>query len=100
MGIKLTDEKKIESKKESTRVSKDMFEQSDYYRVQIGGERIDKEFINKHIQLINNLSSLSKGQLIAFVNILSINDPELFNRLKEVTEWESKILSEFMKKEN
>jgi len=56
-----------------------------------------KESINKYTQLIKNLSSLSNIQLIAFVNILSINDAEMFNTLKEVTEWESKILSEFMK---
>jgi len=56
-----------------------------------------KESINKHIQLIKNLSSLSNIQLIAFVNILYINNPEIFNILKNVTEWESKVLSEFMK---
>lgn len=56
-----------------------------------------KESINKHIELINNLSSLSNVQLIVFVNILSVNNPEMFDTLKEVTEWESKILSEFMK---
>ena len=56
-----------------------------------------KESINKHIQLIKNLSSLSNVQLIAFVNILSINNAEMFNTLKEVTKWESKVLSEFMK---
>ncbi len=56
-----------------------------------------KESINEHIELINNLSSLSNAQLIVFVNILSTNNPEMFDILKKVTEWESKILSEFMK---
>ncbi len=56
-----------------------------------------KESISKHIELIKNLSYLSNIQLIAFVNILSINNAEMFDTLKEVTEWESKILSEFMK---
>jgi len=56
-----------------------------------------KESINKHIELIKNLSSLSNVQLIVFVNILSIDNPEMFDNLKEVTEWESKVLSEFMK---
>ena len=56
-----------------------------------------KESINKHIQLIKNLSSLSNVQLIVFVNTLSINNPDIFNKLKEVTEWESRILLEFMK---
>jgi len=56
-----------------------------------------KESISKHIELIKNLSSLSNVQLIAFVNILSANNPEMFDTLKEVTEWESKVLSEFMK---
>ncbi len=55
-----------------------------------------KESIKKHIELIKNLSSLSNVQLIAFVNILSINNAEMFNTLKEVTKWESSILSEFM----
>ena len=56
-----------------------------------------KESISKHIELIKNLSSLSNVQLIAFVNILSANNPEMFDTLKEVTEWEGKVLSEFMK---
>ncbi len=56
-----------------------------------------KESISRHIELIKNLSSLSNIQLIAFVNILSIKDADMFDTLKEVTEWESKILSEFMK---
>jgi hypothetical protein len=56
-----------------------------------------KESINEHIKLIKNLSSLSNVQLIVFVNTLSIDNPEIFGTLKEVTEWESKILSEFMK---
>lgn len=56
-----------------------------------------KESINKHIELIKNLSSLSNVQLIAFINILSINNAEMFNTLKDVTKWESNILSEFMK---
>lgn len=56
-----------------------------------------KESISEHIELIKNLSSLSNVQLIAFVNILSINDTEMFDTLKEVTKWESKVLSEFMK---
>lgn len=55
-----------------------------------------KESINKHIQLIKNLSSLSNIQLIAFVNILSIDNPEMFDTLKEVTEWEGTVLSEFI----
>ncbi len=60
-------------------------------------EKDIKESINKHIQLIKNLSSLSNIQLIAFVNILSIDNPEMFETLKEVSEWESTVLSEFMK---
>jgi hypothetical protein len=56
-----------------------------------------KESINKYIELIKNLSSLSNVQLIVFVNILSTNNPEMFDKLKEVTEWESIVLSEFMK---
>lgn len=60
-------------------------------------EKDIKESINKHIQLINNLTSLSNIQLIAFVNILSIDNPEMFDTLKEVSEWESTVLSEFMK---
>ena len=56
-----------------------------------------KESIGKHIELIKNLSSLSNVQLITFVNILSVNNPEMFDTLKDVTEWESKVLSEFMK---
>lgn len=56
-----------------------------------------KESISKHIELIKNLSSLSNVQLIVFVNVLSINNPDMFDTLKEITEWESKILSEFMK---
>ena len=56
-----------------------------------------KESISKHIELIKNLSSLSNVQLITFVNILSVNNPEMFDTLKDVTEWESKVLSEFMK---
>ena len=56
-----------------------------------------KESISKHIELIKNLSSLSNVQLITFVNILSINNADMFDTLKEVTEWESKVLSEFMK---
>jgi hypothetical protein len=55
-----------------------------------------KESINKHIKLIKNLSSLSNIQAIVFVNILSINNPEMFNKLREITKWESKVLSEFM----
>lgn len=55
-----------------------------------------KESIDKHIQLIKNLSSLSNVQAIVFVNILSIDNPEMFDKLKEITEWESKVLSEFM----
>lgn len=54
-----------------------------------------RESINKHIQLIKNLSSLSNIQAIVFVNILSTNNPEMFNKSKEITEWESKELSEF-----
>jgi outer membrane biosynthesis protein TonB len=56
-----------------------------------------KESISEHIELIKNLSSLSNVQLITFVNVLSVNNSEMFNILKEVTEWESKVLSEFMK---
>ena len=56
-----------------------------------------KESIDSHIELIKNLSSLSNVQLIAFVNILSVDDAEMFNTLKEVTEWENKVLSEFIK---
>lgn len=56
-----------------------------------------KESINNHIELVKNLSSLSNVQLIAFVNILSIDNPEMFGIIKEVTNWESKILSEFNK---
>lgn len=58
-----------------------------------------KESIDKHIQLINNLSSLSNIQAIVFVNILSIDNPDMFNKLKEITEWESKVLSGFMQSE-
>jgi len=65
------------------------------YEVTMEGDL--KESINKHIELIKNLSSLSNVQLIVFVNTLSINNPEMFGILKEVTEWENKILSEFMK---
>ena len=56
-----------------------------------------KASINSHIELIKNLSSLSNIQLIAFVNILSVDDTEMFDTLKGVTKWESKVLSEFMK---
>jgi hypothetical protein len=56
-----------------------------------------KESINKHIKLIKNLSSLSNVQLIVFVNMLSIDNPEMFGTLKDITEWESKVLLEFMK---
>lgn len=56
-----------------------------------------KESINNHIKLIKNLSSLSNVELIVFVNVLSIDDPEMFDTLKEVTEWEDKVLLEFMK---
>ena len=55
-----------------------------------------KESINEHIQLIKSLTSLSNIQLIVFVNILSINNPEMFDKLRETTEWEHKTLSEFM----
>lgn len=55
-----------------------------------------RECINEHIQLIKNLSSLSNIQAITFVNILSANNPKMFNNLREITKWESKILSEFM----
>lgn len=55
-----------------------------------------KESINKHIQLIKNLSSLSNIQAIVFVNILSINNLEMFDKLREITKWESNMLSEFI----
>lgn len=55
-----------------------------------------RESINEHIQLIKNLSSLSNIQTIVFVNILSIDNPYIFNKLREITRWESKVLSEFM----
>ncbi len=77
-----------------TEEMKDMEQRGEYEMIM---EEDLKESINKHIQLIKNLSSLSNVQLIAFVNILSINDAEMFGTLKEVTRWESKILSEFMK---
>lgn len=56
-----------------------------------------KESISNHIDLIKNLSSLSNVQLIAFVNILSVDNTEMFNTLKEVTKWENDVLSEFIK---
>ena len=56
-----------------------------------------KESIKNHIELVKNLSSLSNVQLIAFVNILSIDNPEMFGIIKEVAKWESKILSGFVK---
>ena len=89
-------------KKEAKRLSEDMFIEREYARIQIGGEKskLDenniKESISKYIGLINNLCTLTNVQLIAFVNILSTNNPELFEKLNEITEWESKILSEFM----
>lgn len=60
-------------------------------------EDVLKESINNYIELVKNLSSLSNIQLITFVNILSIDNPEMFGIIKEVTNWESKILSEFNK---
>lgn len=55
-----------------------------------------KESIDKHIRLIQKLSTLSNVQLIVFVNVLSIDNSEMFETLTKVTEWECKILSEFM----
>lgn len=62
-----------------------------------------KESIDRHIKLIQKLSTLDNVQLIVFVNVLSIDDPDIFEILTKVTEWEDKIFSEFMegyKKEN
>lgn len=56
-----------------------------------------KESISSYIELIKNLSSLSNVQLIAFVNILSVDNTEMFDTLKEVTKWENNVLSKFMK---
>lgn len=55
-----------------------------------------KESTGKHIRLIRKLSTLSNVQLIVFVNVLSIDNSEMFETLTKVTEWESKIFSEFM----
>jgi hypothetical protein len=91
-------------KKEAKRKYDDMFENAQYTRTQIGGERQNinenniKEYNVKYIELINNLSSMSNNRLLTFLNILA-EDLEMFNKLQEVTEWENKILSEFMKKE-
>ncbi len=89
-------------KKEAKRISEHMFIEKEFDRIQIGGEKSKlyenniKESISKYIGLINNLCTLTNVQLVAFVNILSINNPEFFEKLSEITEWESKILSEFM----
>lgn len=55
-----------------------------------------KESIDKHIRLIRKLSTLSNVQLIVFINVLSIDNSEMFETLTKVTEWESKTFSEFM----
>lgn len=60
-------------------------------------EENDKKFIEKRIKLIQDFSSLSNVQQIVFMNILAVEDPEMFDILKDVTEWESDTLDRFIK---